>query len=105
VESVTGSGSRTVTEQEGDWRTFSFTARRHADGTVEGQWERIRRRSGSAADEKSRGVVTCFTIVDDQVWLGGYATKGLYSEPPRSGVAWRVKDNGQGGNRLSGRGC
>jgi hypothetical protein len=95
VESVTGSGSRTITEGEGDWRTFSFTARRHQDGTVDGEWVRVRRRSGHAADEKSHGVVTCFTVVDNEVWLGGYATEGLYSEPPTNGVAWRVKDNGQ----------
>jgi hypothetical protein len=96
VESVTGSGSRAVTEQEGDWRTFSFTARRHADGTVDGEWARIRRRSGRA-DEKSRGIVSCFTIVGDEVWLGGYTTRGLHSEPPRNAVGWRVKDNGEGG--------
>ena len=99
VESVTGSGSRTITEMEGDWRTFSFTARRYEDGTVDGQWVRIRRRSGGAADETSQGVVTCFTIVDDEVWLGGFATEGLSSAPPMTGVAWRVKDNGQGANR------
>lgn len=98
VESVTGSGSRAVTEQEGDWRTFSFSARRHANGTVEGEWLRIRRRSGRA-DEKSRGVVSCFTIVGDEVWLGGYATLGVYSEPPRNGVGWRVKDTGAGDGR------
>jgi len=96
VESVTGSGSRTVTEQEGDWRTFSFTARRYADGTVAGEWERIRRPDGNAADTKSRGVVTCFTIVDNEVWLGGYATRGMYSDFPFKEVRWRVKDNGQG---------
>lgn len=93
VESVTGSGSRLAVEQEGDWRTFSFTALRHADGTVDGQWERIRRGDGNAADSKSHGVVTCFTIVGDEAWLGGYATSGLYGG---RGVAWRVKDNGQG---------
>jgi hypothetical protein len=96
VESVSGSGSLPAVEQEGDWRTFSFTARRHADGTVDGQWERIRRQDGNAADTKSHGVVTCFNIVGDEVWLGGYATSGVRSEPPNNGVAWRVKDNSQG---------
>jgi hypothetical protein len=96
VESVTGSGSRVVTEQQGDWRTFSFTARRYADGTVKGQWERIRRPDGNAADSKSRGVVTCFTIVGNEAWLGGYATRGLWSDFPYKEVRWRVKDIGQG---------
>jgi hypothetical protein len=98
VESVTGSGSRAAVEQAGDWRTFSFTAYRYADGTVKGQWERIRRQDGNAADSKSHGVVTCFTIVGDEAWLGGYATTGLGSDPPDNGVAWRVRDNGQGKN-------
>lgn len=96
VESVTGSGSRSAVEQEGDWRTFAFTAYRYGDGTVKGQWERIRRQDGNADDSKSHGVVTCFTVVGDEAWLAGYATSGLRSEPPRNRVGWRVKDNGQG---------
>ena len=96
VQSVTGSGSFTVEQQQGDWRTFSFTARRHADGTVKGQWDRIRRQAGNAAHSKSHGVVTCFTIMGDEAWLDGYATTGLWSDPPNNEVRWRVKDNGQG---------
>jgi hypothetical protein len=101
VQSVTGSGSFTVVQQTGDWRTFAFTARRHADGTVAGQWERIRRGDGNAADSKSHGVVTCFTIVANQAWLGGYATSGLFTEPPNNGAIWRVVDNGQGATALA----
>jgi hypothetical protein len=96
VESVSGSGSRAATEQEGDWRTFSFTALRYADGTVEGQWQRIRRADGNAADSRSHGIVTCFTIVGDEAWLGGYATSGIWSDFPNNEVRWQVKDNGQG---------
>jgi hypothetical protein len=95
VESVTGSGSFTVVGQDGDWRTFAFIARRYADGTVDGQWQRVRRVDGNAAETHSEGVVTCFTIVGNRAWLGGYATSGIYSDPP-NGVAWRVEDNGQG---------
>ncbi|UCC73172.1 MAG: hypothetical protein JSV86_00995 [Gemmatimonadota bacterium] len=98
VESVTGSGHRPAVEQEGDWRTFSFTAYRYADGTVDGQWERIRRREpGAPKETKSHGVVTCFTIVGNEAWFGGFATKGIYSDPPTNGVRWRVKDNGHAG--------
>jgi hypothetical protein len=50
---------------------------------------------GSAKESKSHGVVTCITIVGNEAWLGGYATSGAYSDPP-NGVAWRVKDNGEG---------
>lgn len=97
-QSATGSGSFTVVTQQGDWRTFSFTARRRADGSVAGQWERIRRQDGNAADSKSHGVVTCFTIIDNQAWIGGFATSGLFSTPPNNGSAFRVVDNGQGAN-------
>jgi hypothetical protein len=96
VESVTGSGSRPAVEQEGDWRTFAFAAHRYGDGTIRGQWERIRRQDGNADDSKSHGVVTCFTVVGNEAWLGGYATSGVYSDPPRNRVGWRVKDNSQG---------
>jgi hypothetical protein len=94
VESVSGSGS--FTTADGDWRTLSFSARRHADGTVDGQWERIRRNEGNAADWKSSGVVTCFTVLDGEAWIGGVATNGLYSTPPANRVVWRVVDRGNG---------
>jgi hypothetical protein len=93
VESVTGTGN--FTTAQGDWRTFNFTARRYEDGSVDGQWERIRREDGNAADSKSHGIVTCLTIVGDEAWIGGFTTSGLYSEPP-TGVAWRVLDTGLG---------
>lgn len=98
VQSVTGSGSFVVPTQEGDWRTFAFTARRYDDGTVAGQWQRIRREDGNAADSKSHGVVTCFTIDGDAAWIGGYATTGLFSDPPNNETGFRVVDNGQGAN-------
>ncbi len=96
-ESVAGNGS--FTTEDGVWRTFPFTARRHADGTVAGQWERITRPEGNAADSKSHGVVTCFSIVGDQAWLGGFATGGLYTGPA-DGVSWRVVDHGSGGSAI-----
>ena len=94
VQSVTGSGSFIFA---GNNRTFSFTARRHADGTVSGQWERVNHLNESQT--KSHGQVTCFTIVGgNQAFLGGFATSGLFSTPPNNEVAWRVVDNGQGAN-------
>ncbi len=98
VQSVTGSGSFAVVTQQGDWRTFAFTARRHADGSVAGQWERIRRQPGNASGTKSHGIVTCFTIIGNQAFLGGFATSGLFSTPPNNESAFRVVDNGQGAN-------
>jgi len=93
VEKVTGSGH--FTTADGDLRTFSFTARKNEVG-VDGRWVRVRRVDG--VNVHSQGVVTCFTIIGDQAWLGGYATQGLLSEPPNNEVAWRVVDNGQGNN-------
>jgi hypothetical protein len=96
VESVTGGGSWGGVEQGDDWSNFSFTARRHDDRTVNGQWQWIHSNAGSAAESKSHGVVTCFAVVGDEAWLGGYTTSGSYSDPPNNGITWRVKDNGQG---------
>ena len=96
VQSVTGSGS--FVAPEGDWRTFSFTARKYADGSVDGQWQRIRRQPGNAKESKSHGIITCFTIDGNKAWLGGYATSGLWSTPPDNETGWRVVDNGQGKN-------
>ncbi len=95
VQFVTGSGH--VTTDDGDFRTFSFSARRYPDGSVKGEWVRIRRTSGNA-EAKSHGKVTCFTIVGNQAWLGGYATTGFFTTPPDNEVAWRVVDNGEGRN-------
>ena len=95
TQSVSGSGN--FTDGNGDFRTFSFNAKLHADGTVKGQWERVNHKE-NASESKSHGVVTCFTIDGNQAWLGGYATSGLYSETPNNEVGWRVVDNGQGNN-------
>ena len=96
VESASGSGSFRVFTQTDDWRTFSFTASRHADGTVSGRWQRIRRREGNASEEMSHGVVTCMLIVGNEAWLGGHATSGIWSEPPNNSVRWRIMDGGEG---------
>ena len=93
VQSVTGSGN--FTTGGGNFRTFTFTARRHADGTVTGQWQRVNH-VGNASESKSHGQVTCFTIIDNQAWIGGFATSGLFSTPPNNEVATRVVDNGEG---------
>ncbi len=94
IESVAGSGSFTYPEPDG-WRTFSFSARRHANGMVDGTWVRVNR-DDAEGTIASRGVVTCITIVGDEAWIGGYATSGPYSEPPDNAVRWRVRDNGSG---------
>ena len=91
AQSVTGSGSFIL---GGNNRTFSFTARRHADGSVSGEWERVNH-VGNASQTKSHGQVTCFTISGNQARLGGFATSGI---APNLAALWHVADNGQGAN-------
>jgi len=98
VESVSGSGSFIVTTQQGDWRTFAFTARRYADGTVEGEWQRVRRQDGNAEGSHAHGVVVCFAVVGNTAWIGARATSGVFSDPPNNEGGFRVQDNGEGAN-------
>ena len=96
---MSGSGSFIVsTPETQDWRSFAFTARRYADGTVEGEWQRVRRQDGNAAGSQAHGIVVCFTVVGNQAWIGGIATSGLYAEAPDNGTVFRVQDNGEGAN-------
>ena len=95
VESVTGGGN--FTDFRGDFRTFTVSAQKFADGTVIGQWERVNHRGGgSEARTKSHGVVTCFNNIGGSVRIGGFATSGFRSAPPNNEVAWNVVDNGPG---------
>ncbi len=88
VQSVSGSGHIT---SGGELRTFSFNARKRADGSVTGEWQRNTRSIGA----KAHGDVTCFTIVGNQAWLGGVVerTTTIPGE-----VAWTVVDNSEGAN-------
>ena len=106
VQSVTGSGSFIFGVNN---RTFSFTARIHADGSVDGQWQRVTH-NGLPGQSRSHGKVTCLTVIGNQAWLGGFKTLSTTGnvDPPNNGVIWRVIDNGQGRNapadQMSGQG-
>ena len=93
-QSVTGSGSFLFGAFN---RTFSFTARIHADGSVAGQWQRVTH-NGLPGQSRSHGEITCLNIVGNQAWLGGFKTLSTTGnvDPPNNGVIWRVIDNGQG---------
>ena len=56
VQSATGSGSFIFA---GNNRTFSFTARRHTDGSVTGQWERVNHVGNASHKESRHGHVLC----------------------------------------------
>jgi hypothetical protein len=73
VEAVTGSGHYVMLNTQ-SWRTFSFNARRTAEGAVKGSLHiRHHRERGTGA--KVSGTVTCFAIEGNQAWLAGYLTK------------------------------
>ena len=93
IESVTGGGSFTF----GHFRTFTVSAKRFADGSVIGRWERVNHIGGGGeATFKSQGVVTCFNNIGSSVLMGGYATSGRRSTPSNNEVAWHLVDNGPG---------
>jgi hypothetical protein len=92
VEMVTGSGHfvPNVGVNAGLWRTFSMTARKYADGSVSGTYNRVAHlEEGGVA--KGHGTVMCFTIVGNKTWIGGMDPD---ANPPD--VAWQVVDNGEG---------
>lgn len=95
VQSVTGSGHFT---QGGEFRNFSFTARKHADGSVSGQFEATAR----IADIRAHGRITCMTVIGNNVWLAGPTTH--FRPPPGFpfglpfDTRWQVVDNGAGAN-------
>jgi hypothetical protein len=94
VESVTGSGHLTrSTDPVGLWRTFSFNARRYADGSVEGTYE-----DHDHGWTYAKGPITCFKIVGNQAWL--YCVVERSSEASVVGTqrVFRVIDNGEGAN-------
>lgn len=87
-EQVTGNGQLSV---GGELRTFAFTAVRHGDGTVSGEYQLINR----AASTKIHADITCLSIVGNRAWIGVVATPS--SDVPGE-TAFRVEDNGEGSN-------
>jgi hypothetical protein len=92
VQSATGAGHFTV---GGELRTFSFTALRYADGTVQGEYELLSRLTGT----RIHGDVTCLSVVGNQAWIGGVQEHS--NNPailPGGENGFRVADNGEGAN-------
>jgi hypothetical protein len=63
VQAVQGSAH---IEQAGELRTFTFSARRFADGTVTGEFQIIARQ----VDRVTHGRVTCLTVMGNSAWIG-----------------------------------
>ena len=96
--SVTGSGHvmRDLGAGE-ELTTFSYNAKRRADGRTSGQYQYNFR----ALNLVVHGTVTCVTVAGNVAWIGGVIDK-LRSDDPvdqelvGTDIWWRVTDNGQG---------
>jgi hypothetical protein len=87
VRSVTGTGH--FTSAAGFWRTFSYAAREHADGSVSGMFEINLRGVGARA----HGRVTCMGVEGNAAWLGGVIEQVVERSPiPLS--AWERRSVG-----------
>jgi hypothetical protein len=92
-EAVTGSAHVMVPVSGGGefLRRLTFTARRSADGSVEGSWQLV----ASAAIVS--GDITCFTIQGATIWVGGVTTSQKFSGfQVGTEVGWRLMDGGEG---------
>ena len=96
---ITGSGHHTRVDATGEeLTTFSFTAVRHADGTVSGRYQYDFRLRGFAI----HGKVTCVTTSGNQAWVGGTVDKVITDNPDFESLLglemwWRSIDNGEAG--------
>ena len=77
---------------------YSFSAIRHADGSVSGQWQ-VKDKFGPGANFTVHGSVTCFSIAPDgkTVFLGGLVAQNKFGIPAGAEANWTIVDNGQGG--------
>jgi hypothetical protein len=100
-QSATGHGNLTV---GGELRTFSFSAIRHQDGTVTGEWQLKSR----ATDVVMHGEVTCLLAIarptQGAAFMGGVVTRvdgdapGVESGTP---VVFSAFDNGEGNDNFA----
>jgi hypothetical protein len=91
-QQVTGSIFINLPEAGGAPQRMSFTAIRHRNGTVTGQFQIF---SSQEPGIRVHGIVTCLGIDGNLARLGGVITR---SSPPgfESAGFWRVVDNGEG---------
>jgi hypothetical protein len=99
VASATGAGHVT---QNALLRTFSFSARQHADGTDRGQAQ-LRNRGLNNTPIHIR--ITCLNVVGDVAHMTGFVSRIRTETPPsfvkNSKIAFSVEDNGTTGDRIS----
>ena len=94
---ISGSGHHVRADATGEeLTTFSFTAVRHADGTVSGHYQYDFRLRGFAI----HGKVTCVSTSGNQAWVGGTVDKVITDNPAFESLLglemwWRSIDNGE----------
>lgn len=92
--SATGSGHRTTAQTEPggiDYRTFSFAAQQHRDGSVTGQAQVNNR----AQDLKQHIEIDCLKVIGNRASIGGVITRSTQGfEGMRANFF--VEDNGEG---------
>jgi len=92
TESITGSGhfiTGPLAYNPGVWRTFTMTASKALDGSVDGKFKVVLHLEDGA--DVVRGRVICFTVKGNTAWVGAHKEG---NDPPD--VAFQVVDNGEG---------
>lgn len=75
---------------------YSFSAIRHRDGDVSGQFELKSAQDGGL---RVHGEVTCMAVTGNVARLGGVLTQSTDAQfPAGTQVAWMIADNGEGAN-------
>ena len=93
VQSATGSGQFRLAD--GNLRTFTASAVKHADGTVSGQ-SQLKNRSNGITIHSS---IDCLFIDGNLAIMSGVVTSSTSpNRPVGGGIIWAVIDNGQGKN-------
>lgn len=111
VASVAGSGI--IRREDGSMRNFTVSARKYADGSVRGQYNLVNGPFGFMVDDgftpplaRLHGEITCMSIVDGHVYLGGTVSLGVNNElfvgpGPFTGVAIEVIDHPDAADQVS----
>ena len=88
VASVRGSAPLEIA---GELRTFTFSARQHADGRVAGEFQIIARQ----VDRVTHGRITCMTVLGRSAWIGGVIERDDSGVSTGAEAQFRVVDLGQ----------
>jgi hypothetical protein len=91
VASATGSGQATV---GGEQRTFTFTARKYADGSVKGELQ-VNNRS---LDRRSHMTLDCLVVNGGKAYMSGVIDHSTNTADVGTSWDFAVVDNGEGAN-------